>query len=374
MITQQKLKFSIDLTHQLGKTFEERAEYYDTNGSFVKENYLDLQEHGYFLAMIPEELGGIGINHSEMCEHIRIIGQYCGATALALSMHSHLIAANIWKLKKGQGGQEVLEKIAKQGLVLISTGARDFLESNGEMTKVTGGYKVSAMKFFASQSAFGNMLVTSAPYQDPEEGWQVLHFSVPMSSEGIQLLDDWDTLGMRGTGSNTIKLENVFIPEGAISLRRPQGRFHPFWNVVLTLAMPLIMSAYVGLAQKAYAFAVSKARNNPRPKPHLPYQIGELYNELVICQTLWQDMVKIANELDFEPLDQNSSDIISRKTIVSKSAIEVVNKAVAIVGGGSYYKKSPLERIFRDVQASKFHTLQELDQHQLVGERILGRV
>lgn len=90
----QKEHISFDLTTELAKTFHQRVAQYDLEGSFVKDNYKELQEHGYFIAMIPEELGGLGILHSEFCNHIRIIGQYCGSTALALSMHSHLVAAN----------------------------------------------------------------------------------------------------------------------------------------------------------------------------------------------------------------------------------------------------------------------------------------
>ena len=372
MKTSQETMIDFDLTYQLGKKFEERAGKHDQHGSFVEANYQDLQHHGYFNALIPQELGGLGISHSEFCNHIRVIGQHCGSTALSLSMHSHLISANVWKYKRGMGGEDVLKRVVEKDLILISTGARDWLESNGEMVKVENGYLVSGMKFFASQSAYGQVAVTSAPYYDPKDGWQVYHFGVPLSSKGVTVMNDWDTMGMRGTGSNTIKFDHVFVAEDAIALKRPQGEFHPFWNVVLTVAMPLIMSAYVGIAQKAYEIAVAKARKNPSPKPHLPYQLGELYNEITLSETLWKDMVGIANDLDFEPVNENSDAILARKTMVSKSVIEVVNKAIGVVGGGSFYKKSPLERLARDIQASKFHPLQEKDQHLLVGERLIA--
>ena len=371
METLQKQHLSFELTEQLSKKFEERASNHDQQGQFVESNYQDLQTNGYFIAMVPEKLGGLGISHSEFCDHLRIIGQGCGSTALALAMHSHLIAANVWKYKKGNGGEEVLKKVVDKELILISTGARDWLESNGEMTKVKDGFLVSGMKFFASQSAYGHVAVTSAPYKHPKDGWQVLHFAIPLSSEGVTVMNDWDTMGMRGTGSNTIKFDQVFVPDTAIALTRKQGEFHPFWNVVITVAMPLIMSAYVGIAQKAYQLAISRARKNPSPKAHLPYQIGELYNDLTAAETLWKDMVGIANDFDFEAIDEYSSTILARKTLVSNAVISVVNKAISIAGGGSFYKKSSLERLFRDIQASKFHPLQEKDQYQLVGTRIL---
>ena len=245
-------KWAIDLAHKLGKDFEKRAEKYDQDGTFVKENYADLKKHGFFTLTISKELGGEGLPHSQMCDILRVIGQYSGSTGLAMSMHHHLLAATIWKYKKGKGGEKMLKKVVDQQLILISTGARDWLDSNGNMEKTEGGFLLTAKKYFASQSAVGDMLVTSAPYKDPKEGWQVLHFPVPIKSEGVIIMNDWYVMGMRGTGSHTIKLEKVFIPESAIALRRPRDHeLNPAWNIALTVAMPLIMSPYVGIAEKS---------------------------------------------------------------------------------------------------------------------------
>ena len=158
------------LTHELGKSFAERAEEMDKQGSFVFENYDELKAHKYFSAAVPEELGGGGVTHSEMCNILRIMAQYCGSTALAYSMHQHLIAATIWRYKNKGEGIPMLQKVANNQLVLVSTGARDWLDSNGEMKKTDGGYLVSAKKHFASQSIAGDIAVTSAPYLHPENG------------------------------------------------------------------------------------------------------------------------------------------------------------------------------------------------------------
>ena len=140
------------LTHDLGKSFAERAAQHDMDGSFVFENYKELKTHKYFSALIPQELGGDGISHAEMCNIIRILAHYCGSTALAFSMHQHLISAAVWKYKQNGASAPMLQKVVEQQLVLVSTGARDWLESNGEMIKTEGGYLLSGKKHFASQS------------------------------------------------------------------------------------------------------------------------------------------------------------------------------------------------------------------------------
>jgi len=302
---------------------------------------------------------------------LRNVAHYCSSTALAMSMHQHLLAANIWKYKRSDGGEDVLKKVADSQVVLVSTGARDWLESNGEMQKTEGGYLVSAVKHFASQSAAGDVLVTSAPYEHPEKGWQVLHFPVPFKSEGVTVLNNWKAMGMRGTGSHTVKLENVFVSDAVITLEREQGELHPFWNVVLTLAMPLIMSVYVGVAERAAEIAFEQVRGNKNPKPHVIYSVAEMNNDLVTAQILLKDMLRIAANYDFEPLDQNSQDILTRKTVVANKCVKVVTKAMEIVGGPGFFRNFGLERLFRDVQAAKYHPLQEKDQLAFSGQFLL---
>jgi alkylation response protein AidB-like acyl-CoA dehydrogenase len=176
---------------------------------------------------------------------------------------------------------------------------------------------------------------------------------------------------MRGTASHTVKLENVFVPDGAIVLRRPRGVYHPVWNVVLTVAMPLIMSVYVGIAQKAAKLSIGHVRRKKNAKPHVAYLIGEMNNDLVAAEIQLNDMLRIANNYDFEAIDQNGHDILTRKTNVANGAIRVVTKAMETVGGEGFYRSFGLERLFRDVQGARYHPLPESDQIRFSGEYLL---
>ena len=177
-----------ETTNFLGDLFDERSASHDEEGSFVDDNYKTLKENRYFAALVPEELGGEGVSHSEMCEILRIIAQSCSSTALALSMHQHLVGAAVWKFRRGQGGEPLLKMVAEKQPVLVSTGAKDWLESNGEMAKTEGGYLVSGFKHFASQSEAGDIMITSAPYDDTEHGEQVLHFKNNCVSEAVDFI------------------------------------------------------------------------------------------------------------------------------------------------------------------------------------------
>ncbi|WP_431126791.1 acyl-CoA dehydrogenase family protein [Flagellimonas flava] len=357
------------LAQRLGALFAERANEKDRTASFVHENYEDLKAHRFFSALIPKELGGGGISYTEMCEIIRIIGNHCGSTALAFSMHQHLVAAAVWKYKNKKEGAETLTKIADQQLVLVSTGAKDWLDSNGSLKKVNGGYLFSAKKHFASQSVVGDVAVTSSVFTDEDGGEYVLHFSIPLKQQGVSLLDDWYTLGMRATGSQTIIFEEVFLPEESIALKRERNEFHPVWNVVLTVAMPLIMSAYVGIAEKAEHLAIAAAQKSCQH--HLPYSLGKLHNTFLGCKAQWMAMRSFANNLNFKPLGLTSADILAYKTNVSDLARETVSSAMEIIGGQGFYQKHLLERLFRDVQASQFHPLPKWSQYEFTSRHLI---
>ena len=355
----------------LGPELASRAAGHDERDEFVAESFRLLRERKIFSAAVPAELGGGGVSHRAMSAALRTLARHCGSTALALSMHQHLVAAQVWNHKHGKPGRKLLERVAAEELVLVSTGANDWLSSSGQLDKVEGGFRLTARKVFASGSPAGSMLITSAPYQDPVEGWQVLHFPVPLSAEGVRIADDWRTLGMRGTGSNTVLLENVFVPEEAVALRRPRGVYHPVWSVILTVAMPLITSVYVGIAEAAAAIARERAARRAAD-PLVPLGIGELENLLATAQLAVDSMVELANDQDFEPRVETASAIMVRKTIAVRAAIAAVEKALEVTGGAGYFRSAGLERLLRDVQAGQFHPLPEKRQQVFTGRLALG--
>jgi alkylation response protein AidB-like acyl-CoA dehydrogenase len=359
------------LVQIIGPRFAEGAAERDATDAFVAGHYDVLKEHKVFSAMVPADLGGAGVSHSAMCRFLRQLAHYCPSTALALSMHQHLVAAAVFNHRNGRPGQKLLERVAATETVLISTGANDWMESSGVAARVDGGFQITAKKPFGSGSPKGGVLVTSATYEDPKEGWQVVHFAVPFAAAGVSLADDWQTLGMRATGSQTVILDGVFVPDDAVVLRRPRGRFHPVWNIILAVAMPLVMSVYAGVAEAAARIAHEQAGKR-QSDPAVPYLLGELANLLTTVQLAADDMVRLANDLDFAPSVEVSSAILVRKTIVAEGVLSTVEKALEAAGGAGFYRKTGLERLLRDAHGAQFHPLPAKRQHRFTGRVALG--
>jgi alkylation response protein AidB-like acyl-CoA dehydrogenase len=355
----------------LSARFAARAAAHDGDDSFVADNYQELKAQRIFSAGVPAELGGGGASHRELCAILRTLAQGCGSTALALSMHTHLVATTVWRWRQGQPAEPLLRRLADEQLVLVSTGGADWLDSSGSAEKVEGGYRVNARKIFCSGSPAGALLVTSAPYDDPQEGSTVLQFAVPMQAPGITVLDNWRTMGMRGTGSNDVMMENVFVPEGAVTLRRPRGKWHPLFTVVATVALPLIMSVYLGVAEAACTLAATSARKRTGD-PNAPYLLGEMENALVTAELAVQGMIDLCDDYTFEVSTQTANATAIRKTIAANACVQAAEKALEVTGGGGFFRNMGLERLLRDVHGARFHPLQEKRQHLFTGRLTLG--
>jgi alkylation response protein AidB-like acyl-CoA dehydrogenase len=252
-----------NVARDIGEAFAARAAQHDRDGEFVAKNYADLKDRRLFSAAIPAELGGGGASHAEVCAIVREIGRHCGSTGLSYAMHSHPVCVNVFKHVRGDAkATAALTKIAAGELVVAGTGANDWLASNGEASEVEGGYRVNAHKRFVSGGPGADLFVTSA-IVDGDDGPEVIHFAVPMASRGIEIQSNWDTLGMRGTGSNDIVMEDVFVAAEAVVARRPAGTWHPMWDVIVPVALPVIVACYVGLAEAAAEHALHSARCRP---------------------------------------------------------------------------------------------------------------
>ena len=346
------------------------ASTHDNEDSFVADGYAALKDARMFSALVPAEFGGGDATITEICDAIRVIGASCASTALAFSMHCHQVAIPAWRLKhQNAPTQALLRRIAAEELILVSSGGNDWLQSGGEALKVDGGFRVTARKPFASGSVMGDLLMTSAIYDDHREGPVVLHFAVPLRSESVSLEQTWQVMGMRGTGSNDVVIKDFFLPEAAIGGRRPFGQWHVLFHIISKIAFAFVYAAYIGVAEQAAADALAMARKR-RPNTQTALLAGELENELLAARLAHKRMVEIAESS--EPGPETTSEAMACRTLAGTHAINAVAKALELAGGSAFYRRNPIERAFRDIQAARFHPLQEKPQEEFTGRVALG--
>ena len=362
----------IGTTKTLSEDFAKRAGAHDADDSFVAENYAAMKEAKIFSAPVPAELGGGGATYAEHAAMIRTLGRACGSTALAYSMHSHLLQATIWRHRHNATppAEPLLRRIAKEELVLVSSGGSDWLEGSGTLTKQEdGNYRFSARKIFGSGSPSGDLLLTTGVYDDPQNGPTVFHFGVSMKDPGVKVQDNWRTLGMRGTGSHDITIENVAVADAGVSVRRPKGTWHRFFDVISPIVWPLVLSAYVGVAETAADIALGFAKK--RAADTITQDtIGEMRTQLLLAQETLDRM--IAAGANHEPSVALSDLTYRRKTVATNAALRAVERAMAAASGAGFFRAAGLERYFRDIQGVRYHPWQERKQYRFSGKIALG--
>jgi alkylation response protein AidB-like acyl-CoA dehydrogenase len=340
----------------VGVTIAAHAAHHDIEGTFVDEAFAALKDEGLLALAVPTELGGSGATIRQVAAVQQVLARHCGSTALASAMHQHVVAFTAWRYRRGLPGAEAtLRRVADEGIVLVSTGGADLTHPRGEATKVEGGYRVSGRKIFASQSPIGAVLSTMFAYDDPEQGRRVLNMAVPIASEGVQVLDNWDTLGMRGTGSHDVVLDDVFVPDERVLANRPHGVIDPPLQVILSIAIPIISAAYLGVAEGAFDAAVLAA-SAKADDPTVQRQVGLMRHRLQVGQWSLDRALDVIGD-DPEPSIDAMTAAMTAKREIALGGIEVCDLAMDVAGGPAFFKGSIIERGYRDIRAAKFHPL-----------------
>lgn len=360
----------IERAKHLGSQFAERRIRANDPDQFVADNFTDFKQHGFASAGVPVELGGGGASYTEMCGVLRELAHHCSSTALAFAMHTHQVMIPVWRWQHQNAPVEnLLRRIAMEQIILLSSGGSDWLEGSGTATRVEGGFRINGCKVFASGAPAGDLLMTSAVYDDPEAGGSVLHFAIPVRAEGVTIDPIWQAMGMRGTGSHNIVLTDVFVPDTGIALKRPQGKWHPVFHVISMLAFPLIYSVYVGVAEAARDLTVQVIQKRSENR-HIAYLVGGIENELTAAQLALQHMIGVANTS--QPGMDTTNQIMIGRTLAARAVLKVVDLAMEATGGTAFYRSLGLEQLFCDAQAARYHPLREGDQRQLTGQLALN--
>jgi alkylation response protein AidB-like acyl-CoA dehydrogenase len=356
---------------ELGPIVARRADEATDEDHFVADNFALLKSAGLVEAGVPVELGGGGALIDELAAILRALARHCGSTALAFSMHTHqvAIAAWRWRHQKVTIVEPLLRRIAKERIVLVTSGGSDWIAGSGKAERVDGGYRITARKTFASGAPAADIFMTSAILEGDCEPPTVLHFGIPMNSPHVSMLDTWHTLGMRGTGSHDLLIDGQVVPDANVTARRKAGEWSPLFEVIATISMPLVYSVYLGVAESARDIALLLAKRKQGSR-HTLELAGRMETELTAARLAHESM--LAAVRSNAPSAATVNQVMIGKQLVTRHAISATELAMELAGGAGFYRAAGLERRFRDIQAARYHSLQFGPQAEFAGAVALG--
>jgi alkylation response protein AidB-like acyl-CoA dehydrogenase len=369
----------LELAGRLAGAFAERAPEHDRESTFPFENYDEMREAGYLGLTVPEELGGMGASLWELILAQERLAMGDGSTALAVNMHVSPIGqlASLWRSSEDEQLAEVLRRAADGRLVYASMSAEPgdpiLMSSTTIARRVPGGYRVTGKKIFGTESAVCTEFSTRAL---DEESNRVLFFRLPREVEGLRFKDTWDTMGMRATLSNDFELEDVFVPEEAVFHSYPANHFDGvLLKTVWGWAMPTFGAVYLGIG--AGAMALAREQVEARGRQNDP-QVHQLFAEMeVLLETARAVLERHARELETGALhsigvQDGMARTVLTKYVCTNNAVAIVDRALHVAGGAGYFRRLPLERMYRDVRAGPIMPYNNLEAQDLFGRNALG--
>jgi alkylation response protein AidB-like acyl-CoA dehydrogenase len=373
----------LTIADSLATVFAGRAAAHDRDATFPHDNYADLAGAGLLRMTVPEELGGLGAGLGDTVAVLERLAAGDGATALAVTMHISPLGqwAGIWRRTGNARLAGLLRRAAAGSLVWASvTGERglrnDMTDARTTARRVPGGYVLTGRKTFATNTAVATDFSTTARDEDAEGGPRLLLCQVGMDLPGVRVHPNWNTLGMRGTRSDDLELDGVFVPDDAVVHSLPVHHMdRRILETVWAWAMPAFAAVYTGIAAGAFDWTVQRAVAGGRTDdPLVQDAVGECRILLESSRALIHRHV---DEVTSRGLfDRDVQDGIARCALVkyaaANNAVQVVQRLVDVNGGAAYSADLPFERMWRDVQAATIMPMGNLAARKLIGADALG--
>ncbi len=371
----------VELAEEHATDFATRAAQHDADNSFVSENFDAMRASGFLAATAPVETGGLGVDSlHDMTVAVSRLARGCGATAIAANMHLGFAFDITRTLRRADvdgpfaAQLAILVKLLGRGRLVMSHAGTEpggaFSFPTTEARPADGGYLISGHKIFATNAAIADAFTVFVRVPD-DTGWYRMGSAViRRSNPGVTVMDNWDAVGMRGSGSHDVVFSDCFVAADMVQLGGRVGEPVPaMWPGLLAVNFPLV-GAYVGIAEAAHALTVAAARSRRRKpfdqllaeRPVVQVQLAEMEVGLATaratlgrtCEAIDEFLRLPEEELTMDAVNRVVMDYQCTKLIVNRAAADVVDRAMTVVGGSSYLTGHPLGRLYRDVRAGGF--------------------
>jgi alkylation response protein AidB-like acyl-CoA dehydrogenase len=370
----------VTLTPDLLARIRERAPGYDRDNVFFAEDLDELRAAGY---LAPRSLLATARDQ-------RLLAAHAPATALGVNMHLVWVgvarvlhdrgdASLAWVLRDAEAGELFAFGNSEPGNDLV------LWDSLTKVETVDGGFAFTGTKIFTSLAPAWTRLGVFGKQEDGPDGPRLVHGfllrdSPTSDAPGVETLDDWDTLGMRATSSNTTKLDHAVVPAERISRFLPVGpNADPFVFGIFANFLLLIGSVYAGIADRALELAVAAAQSRTSLKTGTTYDRDpdirwRLADAALALDALRPDLETLAADVD--AVADHGGDwfrlLTGAKHRATETARRVVDQAMRVAGGGGYRSSSELARLQRDVLAGIYHPSDTESVHATVATNLLG--
>lgn len=376
--------FLLERVREILPRIAENANLAEQERKVPEENIRLLKETGLHRAFLPKAYGGYEVSLPDFAECVVELAGACAGTAWAFSLlctHNHQLAMfskelqdEIWK--------DNPDATASSSIAPFST-----------IEEVEGGIILSGEMGWSSGCDWAEWAIVGCNRFD-DEGNKVYSFAV-IPREDYTIIDDWYAMGMRGSGSKTLKIENVFIPEHRIEsahdMMTGQSKgfgLYPESKIFYTPYRPYFASGFsaisLGVAERMLEAFKERTKNRVRAytgahvgtaTPAL-MRIAESTHQVAAARALlektWQDH-KVHGERKQYPDRETLTFWRTNQAYAVKMCIEAVDRLFGAAGASAWFDGNEMQRLFRDSHMTGAHAYTDYDVcAQILGRELMG--
>jgi alkylation response protein AidB-like acyl-CoA dehydrogenase len=393
-MTPEEQERAVAIAQEVAKEFDKAGADHDRDNTYVADMVKVFRDSGLPALCVPKRFGGWGADIWTTARCVQALAYGDPSTALTVNMHLGVIG-----FFRGMWSEDAQARyfpgVAKQGHLFDGAYSEQRAGVIGLADTLAipaaGGHRLSGRKTWATLCLSADFHTVNATVTDPdgrvpddptERAQREMMFVIPKDAKGVRIDKTWDTMGMRATGTETVVLEDVFVPDADLVAR--EFRAPLFAN--LEWQTVTFASVYLGLMRRAY----DETKQILRTKHSGPVlgaadtaardsgfvQVG--LGGLRVMLEATADTVENTARVLLEGRDAEWGPVLRLgmlevpKVTATENAIALTHAAGRLVGGMSYRRGHILERLYRDARSGPFHPLTTDQTYEYVGRAELG--
>ncbi|MCR2764302.1 acyl-CoA dehydrogenase family protein [Microbacterium sp. zg.B48] len=347
----------------------DRAAEVDSERRIHQDTYRRLGDAGFFHVLKPKKYGGLELSEHEHARIAMTLARGCASTAWIFSILSSDNMAIV------AYPEEVQDEIWGTDTYATLAGNTN-LNPKATATRVPGGYRLTGQWGFCSGSDFSEWLIFNAPVGDDGEGHM---FIVPR--EETVTIDDWFPTGMRGTGSRSMAVEDVFVPEhrvqatkGTVRKLKERRSLHPtfetMWATWPSNGRFPFASCAVGAAWGAAEHFAETAGTSTRvanalggtvrlaDQDYVASEFAQAQGDIEMARLLVERRSLEASERARQRVESAESDVAREmrdNALVTRTSLRAVQQIFSLVGARAGNAAHPVSRAKRDIEMISHH-------------------
>ena len=347
-------------SQQLAQDFATRAAEHDREATHPLENYAALRQEGFYALNVPKDMGGGGVGLLGHSLAVEQLAQGCPSTALSFNMHLSIVGPLFESPGVPQSTQQYIADLVVKHRKLIAGNFSEPTNSGLLATykpatraeRVAGGYRVTGRKAFASMLEAADFCAVLAHPTDAKRSAAAILVLIPREASGRRVEQVWDTLGMRATRSDSLILDNCFVPEEA-GLYQVDDIL-PFIRNGANWLWASYTAVYLGVAAAAYN-ALREMVKERVPKGYsqsMAYhsdvrrRVAEMSVDLEAARLMTYHSAWLSDA--HGPTQETLAALFRAKYMVGEAVARITRTALTLGGAHGIFKTTPIERLFRD--------------------------